>query len=553
MYKLTISDDAVFHINDKDTVEKLLSNDVTIEGNYSYYTPKDDEQLSITKDKMFNTFESTFTMDKEADYIYGFGCDGKASLYIDGSIVTTVDGGQKHSSILLPPGVHTIQVKNLNTTLGNSNIILNANVTDYTYNDQPGWFRCMYSAHSNWDNLDLDDEGYPSKDALNSICDTIVGDLTVDYDIYYEKAIDSIPTYEKLKHIHISSVGTKYESTSRTIDLSNCPELISVSFNSIDATDINMSPTMNPNVVDFTGVNVKKITSVNMVKYDDVSRIYADGLTLTALSVGVADEITILNCAELRYLNIESVEHLTKLVLDTCDIPTIDIHTIIQRLTMESKVRYGYLSLTNVGNITDHDTLSLINILRYREWVVVYHNQDGDVIKTDTTINVPDTDISTLNLSTYGNILELDCSNNNLTEINLVPAPNAVNVDVSNNVITTIQVDPSNRMRELDISNNKLTYIPTQSMTKLTKLHVANNKLNHLDINNLSSLISIDASNNELSSNKIDEMLSALLDSYKWEGNLNLLNNAPPTPRGVQMIELLVSRGWVVKYDMVVT
>ncbi|MBN2737666.1 MAG: hypothetical protein JXR70_11845 [Spirochaetales bacterium] len=99
------------------------------------------------------------------------------------------------------------------------------------------------------------------------------------------------------------------------------------------------------------------------------------------------------------------------------------------------------------------------------------------------------------------------------------------------------------------INDNILENINLQGCIQLTKLEVNNNNLSNLDISDCPALVFLSAENNRLSSDEVTDILKTLDDFELTEGSISLTGNAKPSEIGMQYVDHLIQKGWIVRTD----
>ena len=99
-----------------------------------------------------------------------------------------------------------------------------------------------------------------------------------------------------------------------------------------------------------------------------------------------------------------------------------------------------------------------------------------------------------------GNIIELTCTNNDLTALNVQGVPALQKLDCSGNELTSLDVHGLTALKDLDCFGNKLTSLDVQSLKALQKLSCSINSLDSLDVHGLTALEDLGCSANRLTS-----------------------------------------------------
>jgi len=97
-----------------------------------------------------------------------------------------------------------------------------------------------------------------------------------------------------------------------------------------------------------------------------------------------------------------------------------------------------------------------------------------------------------------GNIIELDCWSNQLTELNVQGLTNLQKLDCGGNELTSLNVQGLTSLKRLDCVGSELTELNVQGLTALKELWCGNNKLTSLDVQGLTALQDIRCYSNQL-------------------------------------------------------
>lgn len=129
-------------------------------------------------------------------------------------------------------------------------------------------------------------------------------------------------------------------------------------------------------------------------------------------------------------------------------------------------------------------------------WIAIDVNSDGQ-IQFSEALNISLLDIQFVNINSLGgiehftNLLDINCSNNPLTELNFTSLINLQNIKCFNNQITQIQLPGSNTILSLEIGGNPISVLNLNNNTNIFRLHIGNTAISSLDIGNLTNLTEI--------------------------------------------------------------
>lgn len=157
------------------------------------------------------------------------------------------------------------------------------------------------------------------------------------------------------------------------------------------------------------------------------------------------------------------------------------------------------------NNINDVDLLSLVNI---------------------QTINLSYNNLNQINTNTLINLTSLSCSNNNITSVDLTNNSNLLNINFDSNNLQTLDISNLNQLTVLTCNNNMLVNIDLPTATNLQSINCSNNLLTNMNFSNYVNLTSIDCFNNNFTSNDFSNLpnLNSLVCGGFSLNSLNLNN-----------------------------
>ncbi|MBP9849293.1 MAG: T9SS type A sorting domain-containing protein [Flavobacterium sp.] len=157
------------------------------------------------------------------------------------------------------------------------------------------------------------------------------------------------------------------------------------------------------------------------------------------------------------------------------------------------------------NNINDVDLLSLVNI---------------------QTINLSYNNLNQINTNTLINLTSLSCSNNNITSVDLTNNSNLLNIDFDSNNLQTLDISNLNQLTVLTCNNNMLVNIDLPTATNLQSINCSNNLLTNMNFSNYVNLTSINCFNNNFTSNDFSNLpnLNSLVCGGFSLNSLNLNN-----------------------------
>ena len=129
--------------------------------------------------------------------------------------------------------------------------------------------------------------------------------------------------------------------------------------------------------------------------------------------------------------------------------------------------------------------------------------------------------IGKLDVSNCTELVELDCSYNQLTELDISNNTAMWYLDCGYNQLTELDVSNNTALMELGCSDNQLTELDISNNTALGYLACDDNLLTELDISNNTAMWELSCRNNQLTSLNLESSysLSFLADRVEAEGN----------------------------------
>lgn len=137
----------------------------------------------------------------------------------------------------------------------------------------------------------------------------------------------------------------------------------------------------------------------------------------------------------------------------------------------------------------------------------------GDI----TELNCSSNALTELDLSCNSLIKKVDCSNNNLTNLDISKNTNLVSLNAGHNNLSDLEDISLASLTELNISDNSITKIPDSGWTNIKSIDVSNNKLSSLSMSDASELTYLNCDNNSLKSINIENCKA--LRVFTCEGN----------------------------------
>ena len=122
-----------------------------------------------------------------------------------------------------------------------------------------------------------------------------------------------------------------------------------------------------------------------------------------------------------------------------------------------------------------------------------------------------------------GDVTELDCSGNQLTDLDLTRSTALTSLNCSNNQLTSVDLSKITALNTLDCSNNQFANLDLSKNAALNTLDCSNNQLASLDLSKNIALTWLDCTNNMLREVDVSSCTS-LKELYCQENQLTSLN-----------------------------
>ena len=132
-----------------------------------------------------------------------------------------------------------------------------------------------------------------------------------------------------------------------------------------------------------------------------------------------------------------------------------------------------------------------------------YTNGDGVLSDSElaavTRVNVSNVGVSSLKgIEHFTELLELDCSYNDLKELDVSANKKLEELYCRDNQLTAVDTRSNPELLELSIENNQIGGVDVSRNPKLRLLFCVNNKISALDVSSNTAIISLDCSANQI-------------------------------------------------------
>ncbi len=159
----------------------------------------------------------------------------------------------------------------------------------------------------------------------------------------------------------------------------------------------------------------------------------------------------------------------------------------------------GTLNCSNLGITTLSGISSFTNIVAMNCSYNSLTNLDVSENLALVNLNCQSNQLSSLNVSVNINLTDLNCSSNSLTSLSL-NGNNLIHLNCADNDLATLNLVSNTNLMSLDCSNNSLTQLNVANTAALEEINCQNNQLVALDLSLLPSITSFNCSSNTLNS-----------------------------------------------------
>ena len=125
-----------------------------------------------------------------------------------------------------------------------------------------------------------------------------------------------------------------------------------------------------------------------------------------------------------------------------------------------------------------------------------------------TTLNCDHNVLSALDVSANVNLTDLSCNYNQLTNLNINNCFALTNLQCSNNLLTSLNVTNRTQLTSLGCSTNQLTTLDLSGLTSLLNLGCILNQISNLNVNSLTTLTSLECGGNQLTALNVSNLVN---------------------------------------------
>ena len=312
-----------------------------------------------------------------------------------------------------------------------------------------------------------------------------------------------------------------------------------------------------------------KLSELNLAALTKLSSLTCSNNQLSQLDLSQNTELTYLNCSQNQLTGLD-LSHNTKLTSVSCAINQIKgeemdklIESLPDRSGEEAKSQITLISSYKEGNIC---TKAQVAKAKERGWIIRHQSlgdylgvgiismktskQKGEEIKLSIVAQGSVTVEGATEISgdqynkkysldaedgairIIGDVKELSCGGNSLTELNVSQNDILEKLDCGVNPIEKLDLSNNSKLTDLNCPSNKLSELNLAALTKLSSLTCSNNQLSQLDLSQNTELTYLNCSQNQLtgldlSHNTKLTSVSCAINQIKGEEMDKLIESLP--------------------------
>jgi hypothetical protein len=116
--------------------------------------------------------------------------------------------------------------------------------------------------------------------------------------------------------------------------------------------------------------------------------------------------------------------------------------------------------------------------------------------------------VGNFNYSVFINLINLQCSGNNMTQLNVNSLVNLIGLNCSGNQLTQLEVGNLTNLISLFCGSNQLTQLDVSNLVNLAELFCGYNLLTQLDVSNITNLVDVNCAHNSLTTLNITGLVN---------------------------------------------
>ncbi|WP_396176707.1 leucine-rich repeat domain-containing protein, partial [Flavobacterium sp.] len=159
---------------------------------------------------------------------------------------------------------------------------------------------------------------------------------------------------------------------------------------------------------------------------------------------------------------------------------------------------YTKIDTNNDGEIQVSEALAI-------KWLRVYNNSITDLTGIESftnliNLNCSNNQLTSLIVSGLTNLKYLYCNNNQLPSLNVIGLSNLQRLECQNNLLPSLNISGLSNLQRLECQNNLLPSLNISGLTNLQTLKCGYNLLPSLNVSGLTNLQTLECSGNQLPS-----------------------------------------------------
>lgn len=203
--------------------------------------------------------------------------------------------------------------------------------------------------------------------------------------------------------------------------------------------------------------------------------------TLTQLEVLSLNNIS--TPINLSNFSVAANTNLKKLTIGNSNLTSLDLSANINltdvNLFSPSLTTLNLDNLSNLRNLSYYGKMDTIDLSDCANLLTLYLNST-----IESFMSPEENQLTSLDLSSQSNLINLYATGNNLTSLDLSACTNLEFIDVSDNQLTTLNLQNADYVISLNCSRNQLTTLNVNQMFNINTLNCSNNALTSLFLKN---------------------------------------------------------------------
>lgn len=330
----------------------------------------------------------------------------------------------------------------------------------------------------------------------------------------------------------LQSVSCNFNSSLKKLDLSNVPDISSVSISG-DMEDLTEVLIQDKAKIESLSLGTMPNLNWDFTPFSNLESLTVHNNNITELDLTSNKKLKLLNCSYSQLSMLKISEGIEELNCDTNSITTLDLSKSTNlRLLSCSDNQLSSLDLSNNKilesiNVFNNELteLNISNNEKLKELQCEGNKLTAltlDSCPSLKTLHCNDNLLTNLNLSACTLLETVQCNNNCLTKLDLGEGKALKNLNCDNNQLEALELLEKKKLTTLSCANNQLTKLEVSSKI-LSRLECPSNQLTQLDISSLIGLQYLDCTDNKLELLNFNSE-NALTELYCSKNQLTSLN-----------------------------